>query len=380
MNNKKYLFGIIVVLLIGVIVVSIFSRKEKDTLVVGSLLPLSGQVSAYGTMMQRGQLLALEEIKSKYNDSIKIAFFNTEHLKDVALSRLMEAKNNNIQYFVELFGSDQVEHCLNYAYDNNLFILSGVDTKPDLVEKGKGNFARIMPSDADATREIFLWIEEQGLKNVAILYVNDDWGEGLLNSALYNLNYSPLNLVGQFDINRNQQSFTSTVSKIKEKNPDALCLFIYPDDGGRFIKEARRQNLKAGFYATENFTGNDMIQTAQNSAEGVNLIVPATPESNPVHKQMVEKYIEKYKEEPTIFSLKGYDAVLVLYDVLQKAKTIASENYTIEDVKKVIANNYHFYGATGDIRFDENGEFIPTKYERMTYIVQDKEIQLVPVK
>jgi ABC-type branched-subunit amino acid transport system substrate-binding protein len=378
--NKKYLFGIIVVLLLAVIIISVFSRKEENTLVVGSLLPLSGKASAYGTMMQKGQLLALDEIKSKYNDSIKIAFFNTEYLKDVALSRLMEAKNNNINYFVELFGSDQVEHCLNYAYDNNLFILSGVDTKPDLVEKGKGNFVRIMPSDADATREIFLWIEEQGMKDVAILYLNDDWGEGLLNSALYNLSNSSLNLVGQFDVNRNQQSFTSTVSKIKEKNPDALCLFMFPDDGGRFIKEARRQNLKADFYATENFTGNDMIKTAQNSAEGVKLIVPSTSESNPVNKQMVEKYIEKYNEEPTIFALKGYDAVLVLYDVLQKAKNIASENYTIDDVKRVITDNYHFYGATGDIRFDEKGEFVPTKYERMTYIVKDKEIQLVPIK
>jgi ABC-type branched-subunit amino acid transport system substrate-binding protein len=378
--NKKYLFGIIVVLLIGVIVISIFKPKKENTLVVGSLLPLSGQVSAYGTMMQRGQLLALDEIKSKYSDSIKISFFNTEHLKDVALSRLMEAKNNNIQYFVELFGSDQVEHCLDYAYNNNLFIFSGVDTKPGLVEMSKGNFACIMPSDADATREIFLWIEEQNMKNVAILYVNDDWGEGLLNSALYNLNNLSLNLVGQFDINRNQQSFTSTVTKIKEKNPDALCLFIYPDDGGRFIKEANRQNLKAEFYATENFTGNDMIKTAQNSAEGVKLIIPATSESNPVNKQMVEKYIEKYNEEPTIFALKGYDAVLVLYDVLQKAKNITSEDYTIDDVKNVIRDNYHFYGATGDIRFDEKGEFIPTKYERMIYTIKNKEIQLVPVK
>jgi ABC-type branched-subunit amino acid transport system substrate-binding protein len=378
--NKKYLFGIIVVFLLGVIAVSIFNRKEENTLVIGALLPLSGQVSAYGTMMQRGQLLALDEIKTKYNDSVKIAFFNTEHLKDVALSRLMEAKNNNIEYFVELFGSDQVEHCLNYAYNNNLFIFSGVDTKPELVEKGKGNFARIMPSDADATREIFLWIEEQNMKNVAILYVNDDWGEGLLNSALYNLDSSSLNLVGQFDINRNQQSFTSTVSKIKEKNPDALCLFIYPDDGGRFIKEASRQNLRTNFYATENFTGNDMIKTAQNSAEGVKLIVPATSETNPINKQMVEKYIEKYNEEPTIFALKGYDAVLVLYDVLQKAKNIASDNYTVDDVKKVITDNYHFYGATGDIGFDKKGEFIPTKYERMIYTVKDKEIQLVPVR
>lgn len=377
--NKKYLFAIIVILLFGFIVVSVFNRKDEKQLVVGSLLPLSGQYAAYGTMAQKGQLLALEEINAKQKDSLKIAFFDTEYLKDVALSRLMEAKNYNIKYFVEVFGSDQVEHCLDYAYNNDLFIFSGVDTKPDLVEKGKGNFACIMPSDADATKEIFVWIEEQNLKNVAILYVNDDWGEGLFNSAIYNLNHFSLNLVGKFDINRNQQSFTSTVSKIKEAKPDALCVFIYPDDGGRFIKEANRQGLKAGLYATENFTGNDMIKTAQSLAEGVRLIVPATSESNPVNKQMVEKYVAKYKEEPTIFALKGYDAVMVLYDVLQKAKH-TSENYTLDDVKNVIRDNYYFYGVTGDISFDKNGAFIPTKYERMIYTVKDNEIQLIPAE
>lgn len=372
---KRYLFPAILIIFIFATLFIVFSQKEKGLYVFGSMLPLSGQVSAYGEMMQRGQLMAVEDIKKQYGDSVKVVFFNTEHLKDVALSRLMEAQNRNIKYFVELFGSDQVEHCLNYAIKNDLFILSGVDTKSELVKKGKGNFARIMPSDADATKEIFVWLEEEGLKNIAILYVNDDWGEGLLNSALYNIESSSLNLIGQFDINRNQQSFSSTVAKIKEKKPDAVCLFIYPDDGGRFIKEAHRQNFAPSFYATENFTGNDMLKTAQNSAIGVRLIVPATSETNISHKQMVTRYIEMYHEKPTIFALKGYDAVFVMYDILKK-----SGNAHIDSIKHFIKTDYSYSGITGKIRFNKEGEFVPTQYDRLEYVLNNNNIQLVPVK
>ncbi len=374
--KKNLLFSIIITIVVGIVIyLTIFNKQKNPTIVFGSLLPLSGQVSAYGEMMQKGQLLAVEDIKLKYNDSIKIEFLNTEHKKDVALSRLIEAKNKNIKYFIEIFGSDQVEHCLDYVIQNNLFVLSGVDTKPDLIEMGKGNFFRIMPNDAEATKEIFQWIQEQNLKNIAILYVNDDWGTGLLSSALFNIKNSSLNLVGQYDINKNQQSFISTVAKLKEKKPEAVCLFIYPDDGGRFIKEAFRQELKTQYFATENFTGNDMIKTAQNAAEGIKLIIPSTPANNPVYNKMIEKYKAKYKEEPSIFAIKGYDAVLVMYDILKKSK---SNN--IEEVKKNIRNNYSFQGASGKISFNKNGEFVSSKYERLEYVIKENRIQLIPVK
>ena len=373
---KKYLFPAILVAFVLATLFLVFGQKEKGNYVFGSLLPLSGQVTAYGEMMQRGQMMAVEDIKAQYGDDVKIVFFNTEHLKDVALTRLMEAKNKDIKFIIELFGSDQVEHCLNYANTNNMFILSGVDTKSELVKEGKGNFARIMPSDAAATQEIFTWIEQQGLKKVAILYVNDDWGEGLLNSALYNLKQSPLELVGTFDMNRRQQSFTSTVAKMKEKAPEAICLFIYPDDGGRFIKEAARQKFSPSFYATENFTGNDMIKTAQSAGVGVKLVVPATSATNELNKKMTEKYIAKYNEEPTIFAQKGYDAVFVMYDMLKKAGST-----DVESIKRFVkSGNYSYHGATGDIKFDQEGEFVHTSYGRYEFTETDKGIQLQPSK
>jgi branched-chain amino acid transport system substrate-binding protein len=372
--KKNLLFGIILVVVLGIVFfLTLYKKPQNDVLVFGSLLPLSGKVSAYGEMMEKGQLLALNEINQNNKDSVNIEFFNTEHKKDVALSRLMEAQNKGVKYFIEIFGSDQVEHCLNYAIEHNLFILSGVDTKPNLVQLGKGNFLRIMPSDAEATKEIFNWMEDLKVKKVAILYVNDDWGTGLLNSAIFNLNNSSLNLVGKFDINKGQQSFASTVIRLKETKPDAVCLFIYPDDGGRFMKEAYRQEFPVQFYATENFTGNDMIKTAQTAAEGVKLIVPSTPENNPVYNKMIQQYKEKYGEDPTIFAIKGYDAVHVMFDILQKTK---SQN--IDEVKKEVKANYTYQGASGKISFDKNGEFISSSYERLEYKTINDTLKLIP--
>ena len=372
---KKYLFPAILVLFLFAVFSLVFYHKEKGSYVFGSLLPLSGQVSAYGEMMQRGQRMAVEDILEEYGDSIKIEFFDTQHLKDVALNRLMEANNKGIKCLVEIFGSDQVEHCMSYAINHNMFILSGVDTKYELVDEGKGNFARIMPSDAAASQEIIQWMEKEGAKNVEILYVNDDWGEGLLHSALSNIEQSSLNLVGIFDMNRNQQSFSSTVAKMKAKNPDVVCLFIYPDDGGRFIKEAHRQQFTPGFYATENFTGEDMIKTAQNAAVGVKMVVPSTSEENENYKKMTQKYIAKYKEEPTIFALKGYDAVYVLYDVLKKAGTT-----DVDSIKNLIRSGYDFTGVTGNIKFDEKGEYVVTSYDHFEFISTENGIKTKLIK
>lgn len=372
---KKYLFPAILVLFLVAVLTLVFFQKEKGGYVFGSLLPLSGQVSVYGEMMQRGQMMAVEDIVEEYGDSVKIVFFDTKYLKDVALNRLMEANNKDVKFFVEILGSDQVEHCINYAINHDLFIMSGVNTKYDLVDKGKGNFARIMPSDAAASQEIVQWIEKEGGQNIAILYVNDDWGEGLLHSALSNIKKSSLNLVGVFDMNRNQQSFSSTVAKMKAKNPDVVCLFLYPDDGGRFIKEANRQEFTPGFYATENFTGEDMIKTAQNAAVGVRMVMPSTSDENEYYRKMVQKYKDKYNEEPTIFALKGYDAVWVLYDVLKKAGST-----DLGSVKKLIRSGYDFTGVTGKIQFDDKGEFVVTSYDHLEFISTENGIKTRLIK
>lgn len=353
----------VLVLLIIAAAVLFVPRHGIHQIRMASLLPLDGQVSAYGDMMRNGATLAAEDINASAAKGTKvdIQFFNTSHKKDVALDRLKEADQKGIKFIVEIFGSDQVEHCLEYARKANMIVLSGVDTRPDLVQKGQNTFFRIMPNDAAASSAIVEWAKELGLKRLSVLYADDAWGNGLREAAESAASRLGLEVVGKHDLSRNQPSYTATVSSVRTSSPDAVLMFVYPDDGGNFLKEAKRQGLKAKYFATENFTGTTMVQSAKDAADGVMLVVPSSTAETPEFRSFQDRYKTRFGADPTVFSFKAYDAVRVLYDVAVTAK--GSATAAREAIKR-----YKAPGLGGDIAFDEKGEFIPSPYARQQFV------------
>ncbi|TAL67956.1 MAG: amino acid ABC transporter substrate-binding protein [Bacteroidetes bacterium] len=361
--NKKFALLLLSTIIIAFIMMFYFNVNFKNTDIhIAALLPFDGQVSNFGEMMRNGHIMAEEEINAKLihgEPRIKIDFYNTSHKKDLALNRMEEASRNGIKFFVEIFGSDQAAHCFDFANQNQIFILSGVDTKPDLIEKGRGCFYRIMPNDAEASNAILQWAKEKELKNLAILYANDDWGLGLKQATIRNSSDLNINILDKIEVLRNQLNFSSIVTKLKTYKLDAILLFIYPDDGGRFLKEATRQDLKTSFFATENFWGNKMTETAKNSANDVMIVVPKTYENENLQK-FKNNYKAKFGEEPTIFAIKAYDAVKFIYQIV-----LSSGNNT--NKAKEITKKLTYSGISGKISFDKFGEYIPLGYDRLIF-------------
>lgn len=347
---------------------------KKGTLRVASLLPLDGQVAAYGEMMQNGQTLAAEDINANSNNKqkVEVVFYNTSHQKDVALDRLKEAANNGIRFVVEIFGSDQLAHCFEYSLAHNMFIASGVDTRPDLVSKGQGGFFPLMPNDAAAASFLLSWAKELGLKRLVIAYANDVWGEGLRDAAVAEARRVGIEIVDSKDISRHQTSFAAAVSQLKSLTPEGVLLFVYPDDGGNLLQEARRQQLDSNFFATENFAGKDMVSTAKGAAQGVMMVSPAAPEGSGL-SEFKKRYQSRFRSEPTIFALKGYDAVRFVYDVAIKS----GQNPVLA---RQTAKSYHGSWLTGPIAFAPSGEFIPGRYERLRFMPKADSFEAVHVE
>jgi branched-chain amino acid transport system substrate-binding protein len=365
MKNKALLWILAaIVVLVGIIAVLRYRGGSlgESTLMMASLLPLEGQVSAYGEMMRNGQAMAVEDINKENADGPKlvIEYLNTSHVKDIALDRLREANAKGIKLVVEIFGSDQVGHCLDYVRENGMVVLSGVDTQPGLVQAGKGSFFRIMPSDDAASKILVDWAMDLGTKRIAVVYANDDWGKGLLEAAEKAIAKTTLVNVATRDVVRNQGSYSSVVNQISQASPDVVFLFTYPDDGGSFLKEAKRQGLNSKFMATENFTGTDMVETAKSAAEGVMLVVPASDQTRTELVTFTNQYQQRFGSAPTVFAIKGYDAVRTLYEAATRAKGDAI--LTRDELRKTVRA-----GLGGEISFDESGEFSASTYNRLVF-------------
>ncbi|PKP35425.1 MAG: hypothetical protein CVU00_02395 [Bacteroidetes bacterium HGW-Bacteroidetes-17] len=339
------------------------TRHDVDIINIASLLPFDGSEADHGEMMRKGQILAMEEINAKSikkTDSLNISFYNTSLKKDIALDKMKEANGKGINFFVEIYGSGQAEHCFNYAIEKNIFILSGVNTKPDLVELGNGSFYRIMPNDATASKIILNWAIDLSLQRVAVVYANDDWGKGLKDATVKNAPNYGIQITDTRDVVKNQPSFVAIVNQLKALQADGVFLFLYADDGGKFLKEAQRQEFKTKFFATENFSGTKVVENAKDAVEGIMMVVPASSEQSSLYENFTQKYTKRYNEKPTIFSIKGYDAVNVLYEI------ILASNSDVEKAKSLI-KSYKGIGASGEISFDQLGEFIPGNYDRMVF-------------
>jgi len=367
----------VISLALAVIVVTALLRQgdsESDTLRLASLLPLDGQVAAYGEMMRNGQTLAAEDINATPNNrqQVEVVFFNTSHQKDVALDRLKEAANSGIRFVAEIFGSDQLAHCFEYSLAHNLFIVSGVDTRPDLVSKGRGCFFPLMPNDAAASSFLLQWANELRLKRLGIAYANDVWGEGLRDAAVSEAHRLGIAIVDSRDISRHQTSFAAAIARLKSFTPDGVLLFVYPDDGGNLLKEARRQQLNSKFFATENFAGKDMVLTAKGASQGVMMVSPAAPEGGAL-SDFKKRYQSRFGTEPTIFALKGYDSVRFVYDVAVKSgqDPLVARQY---------AKSYRGSWLTGSIAFDQSGEFIQGRYERLMFVPKADSFEAVHVE
>jgi len=109
--------------------------------------------------------------------------------------------------------------------------------------------------------------------------------------------------------------------------------------------------------------GNDVVALKKvfDETGGLNKNVITTdtyvnPE-NPLTKQMLEKYKEKYGEYPQtnyFYVASSYDGLMLIKDAILSCNS--SEN--IDCLKNFLYNTKNWIGTSGKITFDENGDAI----------------------
>lgn len=65
-------------------------------------------------------------------------------------------------------------------------------------------------------------------------------------------------------------------------------------------------------------------------------------------QEFINKYREKYGEDPTAFSALGYDTVYILKEGFESAKSDSNED------RNAAIKSLEFTGITGSFKFDEN--------------------------
>lgn len=345
-------------LMLSLIVIGAFvgctKAKEKgaEVITIGAILPLTGDAALYGNNDKEGIDLAVEMVNNKggiNGRKINILYEDSKAEAKTGVSAINKLANSNISVIIDDAISTVTLGMLPIATDKKIIILSTGATNPSL-SGASPYFYRVWNSDAEegvfAARASF---ETLGLKKIAIVYVNNDYGKGLMD--VFKKEYSSLGgqITTEETYEKTDNDFRNLITKIKQSVPEAIYLVGYASETGIITKQLRELKVPSKIIGTVAMEDPVFLNLAGKASEDVIYIFPKAPDG-PIVTEFKELFRKKYGKDPGLLCDVAYDAAnLVIHAYEKGAKTS-------DEIRKIFAELKDYRGASGEITFDSKGD------------------------
>ncbi len=355
-NNRISKFILIFIALIILINFNSCKKKEEpETIKIGAILPLTGSGALWGQNAQKGIKLALEQLNRNggiNGKKVEVIFEDSKSVPNEAVSAFRKLIDiDKIQCSIVDMISSNVLALAPIAEQKKVVIISPGASSPDITNAGEYTF-RNWPSDAFQGEELAKFVfTKKNIKKVAILYIENSFGESL--KKVFTATFENLggNVVLSEPFKQGSVDFRPQVAKVKSSNPEGIVLFTYPVEALKLVKQIKSANINAQLFATAEIE--DPTVLTESSFEGLIYAFPKPADRNQKEvADFISAYKSKYNEEPGIVADVAYDAFNIL------CKAIREVGYNGPKIKDALLNIKDYHGAAGITTFDKNGDVI----------------------
>lgn len=248
-------------------------------------------------------------------------------------------------------------------------------TNPQLTDMGYKDVFRTIGRDDEQGPFVADFIAHSlHAKRAAVINDNTTYSKGLADSTVASLKKLGVDVVYNNAITPGQMNYQPVLTHVATLNPDVIYYTGYFSEAGLLVKQARALHLKATFMGGDATNDPTLIKTAGAAADGMLISTAPLPQFLSGARGFVDEYTKEFGHGPGPYSAYEYDAVNVLAQAIDNAKSTEAQaiNAALSKIR-----NYH--GITGDISFNSKGDravavyiiitvkggkFVP--YERLT--------------
>lgn len=346
------------------------TQESQQELRVAVAAPLTGSAAAFGDMIKKGALLKQKEINDAggINGMKLTLLFRDDAGKGSEASLVAEriANDNTILAVVGHFNS-ACSLAGQSIYDRvGIVELSPGSTAVNVCEGSKWTFRNLYRDDFQG-KFIAQYIDNvlTELESVAVFFDNDDYGRGLRNAFVAEIENTDLTLVASEAYERDTTNFKAQLTSIKSKKPDAIFISGLYTEAGLIVKQAREAGITSQFFGADGIDNADFLTTAgTKAAEGTFITTPFLFGADDEKAQeMAANFENVHGVPPDTWAALTYDAVGMIAEALEKTyKPEAS----IEDKRSAIREHLAaidtpeegYNGITGLTYFDHNGDTV----------------------
>ncbi|MCB1031064.1 MAG: ABC transporter substrate-binding protein, partial [Acidimicrobiales bacterium] len=212
-------------------------RKEGDgELVIGAVLPQSGNLSALGPAMIQGGAMAVEDINAAggvLGKDVKYIVKDDGGAADddLALTGAEELINNEgVDLILGAAASGTTKSIIDSVVSSGTAQCSPSNTGSDLTQwADKGLYFRTPPVDDLQAQALAKVISDDGHVNVAIIAQNSDYGTGFVRYLAPALKDGGAEVVENVTYDLSGTGIDAEVEKVVQSEPDAVALIGYAE-------------------------------------------------------------------------------------------------------------------------------------------------------
>ena len=204
-------------------------------------------------------------------------------------------------------------------------------------------------------------------KNVAVMFVNNDFGKGGRDAITKALADVGVKVVADISTDQGQIDFSAPVLKAKQANADALFVYVNEEESARALRELRKQGYDKPLVGETTLTGQKVIELAGDAANGATAHVGLTLDApNPRMLAFKAKFYQEYKYFCDHNGIKGYTGIYLLKAAIEKAGKFDRKSVVAALHGMSVKADKH-PGVILDVSIDDKGDL-----DRESYLVEVK--------
>jgi branched-chain amino acid transport system substrate-binding protein len=340
---------------------------------VGTILPETGNLAFLGPPEIAAVQLAVQEIEeSDFEFDVELTQRDSgDASTDIATQSAAELIDAGADVLIGAASSGVSFTFIQQVVDAERVQISPANTSPDFTTyEDDGFYWRTAPSDVIQGRVLGNTIVGDGAESVGVIYINDPYGEGLLESMQSAVEDAGGEVPVAVSYNAGDTVFTTQVDEVLAAGVDAIALIAFEETASIVPELINTQGFPAsGVYFVDGNLSNS-YSFPEGTLEGAKGTLPGNPADSDFQDRLlaIDPDLDDFSYAP-----ESYDAVIVaalaaaqagndnpiaIRDNLESVSKDGTKCSTFADCLALIEDDedIDYEGVSGPITFDENGD------------------------
>ncbi len=332
----------------------------KETVKIGLIAPLTGDVKTFGESSRNAFYIALEDYgkTGKYTISPLIVDDRNDPTEG-ANGALKLITQDKVLAFVGPLTSKVAIPVSEIATKYKVPMITEAATNPKVtVYEGKRKpyvFRACFIDPFQGQVAAAFALNDLKVRTAAILYdVGNDYSRGLAEVFKSTFEKGKGSIVAYESYQKDDVDFSALATKIRMKKPELVFIPDYYNKAGLIVRQLREKAVNCALIGTDGWDSPELIKIAGNTIVGGYFTNHYSPErKDRIAERFIARYKEKHGSVPDALAALTYDAAMILLETLDKLKEPGAEQ-----LAKALSQLKNFQGVTGIISFDKNGDAV----------------------